>query len=298
MTKVLFSLLLCTCVRAQSPLPLIIDADTANEVDDLFALVRALAEPTFDLRGITSAQFHTSPLATDSTVRESQQINEELLRLMDRRELPHPIGANEPLRNKTEPHISAASTFIVRQAMVMPEGKKLHVAVLGPCTNVASAILQEPRIVSKLHVHYLGFWHTPATNTYNKVEFNSGNDTIAVNLLLDTPDLTLDVMTATTSQHLVFARPRVQSELESWGKLGKYLLDRWNTYDRWWTTEDPEKTQWIMWDVALIEALARPELATLRHFFTPPENTPRGIGIWTEIAVEEMRRDFYKELRK
>ena len=42
-------------------IPLIIDADTANEVDDLFALVRAVGEPKFDLLGITSAQFHTSP---------------------------------------------------------------------------------------------------------------------------------------------------------------------------------------------------------------------------------------------
>ena len=42
-------------------LPLIIDADTANEVDDLFAIVRALLEPTFDIKAINSAQFHTSP---------------------------------------------------------------------------------------------------------------------------------------------------------------------------------------------------------------------------------------------
>jgi len=54
---------------------IIIDADTGNEVDDLFALVGAMASDSFDIKGISSAQFHTSPLASDSTVLESQKIN-------------------------------------------------------------------------------------------------------------------------------------------------------------------------------------------------------------------------------
>ena len=276
-----------------SPLPLIVDADTANEVDDLFALVRAVVEPGFDLRGITAAQFHTSPLATDSTVRESQDINEELLRLLDRTDLPHPIGANGPLPGADRPADSPAARFIVEQALGMPEGERLHVAILGSCTNVASAILLEPRIVPKLSVHYLGFWHTPATNQYVKREFNSGNDTLAVNLLLDTEGLAFEVMTATTSQQLVFNRAVVEERLKGHGGVADYLVDRWDSYTRWWTTQDPEKAHWIMWDVALIEALARPELATRQTFRTPPENTQREIGIYTAIDTAAMQADFW-----
>ena len=66
-------------VLQEDKIPMVIDADTANEVDDLFALVRAINEPKFDLLGVTSAQFHTSPLATDSTVLESQRINEKII---------------------------------------------------------------------------------------------------------------------------------------------------------------------------------------------------------------------------
>ncbi|WP_420459731.1 nucleoside hydrolase [Neolewinella sp.] len=299
-TVFLLALVTCSTPSSKMPntatarLPLIVDADTANELDDLFALVRAVAEPSFDLRGITSAQFHTSPLASDNTVHESQDINEDLLRLLDREDIPHPIGANTPLSDRTTPSPSPAAEFIVQQALRQPAGQKLHLVILGSCTNVASAILLDPRIIPRVSVHYLGFWHDPATNDYNKQEFNSGNDTLAVEVLLDTEGLELDVMTATTSQHLVFNREETERQLKSKGPLAEYLLNRWDTYTRWWTAEDPEKTQWIMWDVAIIEALARPKLATKLGYPTPPENALREIGIYTAIDVPAMKNDFWQ----
>ena len=279
-----------------SPIALIVDADTANEVDDLFALVRAVNEPAFDLRGITSAQFHTSPLATDSTVVESQRINEALMDLLNRGDLPLPLGANGPLTSAAAPRPSPASAFIIREAMQLPADRQLHVVILGSCTNVASAILEEPAIVPRLSVHYLGFWHDPASNTYDKKEFNSGNDTVAVNLLLDTEGLEMEVMSATTSQHLVFDRDTVAARLEGTSALGDYLLNRWDTYDRWWTKADPEKQRWIMWDVAIIEALARPDLARKLNFTTPPENGLREIDIYTDLDTVGMHRDYWRHL--
>jgi hypothetical protein len=47
---------------------LIVDADTANEIDDAFALARALIEPSFQIEGITSAQWHTQEDAPPDTV--------------------------------------------------------------------------------------------------------------------------------------------------------------------------------------------------------------------------------------
>ena len=85
-------------------IPLIIDADTANEVDDLFALVGAMSSERLDIRGISSAQFHISPLASDSTVLESQEINERLVELANRKDIPLPIGSNFPLRSKKQKH--------------------------------------------------------------------------------------------------------------------------------------------------------------------------------------------------
>ena len=294
-TLVLFTIG-CSNQKQFKKLSLIIDADTANEVDDLFALVRAVGAPEFDLLGISSAQFHISPLATDSTVKESQKINEDIMRLLKRNDIPLPLGSNDPLKSKNIPQLSEAAYFIIKKAHEMGKDEKLNLVILGSCTNVASAILLDSTIVPKIRVHYLGFWHNPKSNTYDKKEFNSGNDTLAVNYLLDYPKLDLSVMTATTSQHLVFEKKKVDKELKAKGPLAEYLINRWETYTRWWTSKDPLKERWIMWDVAIIEALAHPEWATKEEFLTPKENRQRNIKIYTDIDTEKMQADYWAHM--
>lgn len=292
--------LLCFGCKKSTPdnrIQIIIDADTANEVDDLYALVYAINEPKFDIVGITSAQFHTSPLATDTTVLESQKINETLLRLMNREDIRLPIGSNVPLASAEKPAVSEAADFIISEAHKTSGEKKLQLVILGPCTNVASAILKDATIIPKIQVNYLGFWHDIETNTYDKKEFNSGNDTLAVAVLLNTKGLDLTVMTATTSQHLKFNKIDVDRNLKGKSDIATYLVNRWENYERWWTKEDPEKQSWIMWDVALIQALAHPKWATKRKFSTPPENTKRDIVIYTTIDVQKMTAAFWKSMQ-
>lgn len=292
---IILSFSLCiTLVNAQTKIPLIIDADTANEVDDLFALVRAINAPEFDLLGITSAQFHTSPLATDSTVVESQKINEKIIELLNNKNIVLPLGANKPLKNNKIAQRSPASNFIIEKAHLQQKNQKLNIVILGSCTNVASAILSDSTIIPKIKVHYLGFWHNPENNSYDKNEFNSRNDSLAVNMLLNNKQLDLSVMTATTSQHLVFSKKIVDKKLKGNGGIADYLVNRWETYKRWWTTKDQKQKKWIMWDLAIIEALAHPEWTQQRLFLTPTENTKRQINIYTKIDVEKMEADFWQ----
>jgi len=277
---------------------LIIDADTANEVDDLFAIVGAIADPKFELLGISSAQFHISPLASDTTALESQKINEEIIELMGITNMPLPLGSNTPMSAEDKPEISAASNFIIAEAHKISAGKKLNIAILGPCTNIASAIIQDSTIIPKLSIHYIGFWHDKESNTYDKKEFNSGNDSIAVNVLLDASGLDFNVMTATTCQHLVFKKTTVDQQLKSKGGIGDYLVKRWETYNRWFDKIDLKKEKWIMWDVAIIEALANPHLAVKETFTTPPENTKRYIEAYTSIEVEVMEKVFWEKINE
>ena len=103
-------------------------------------------------------------------------------------------------------------------------------------------------------------------------------------------------MTATTCQHLVFQKTDVDSHLKDKSAIGDYLINRWETYTRWWTKKDPEKTSWIMWDVAIIEALANPEFSETKQFLTPKENTQRLIDIHTKINVKEMTASFWQHV--
>ena len=282
----------CT-VEQPSGLPIIIDADTANEVDDLYAIVRALKAEELDVKAITSAQFHTSPLATDSTVYESQKINEDIISLMDRADIALPIGANDPMRSATNPASSEASAYIINTARKHSPDDPLHVAILGSCTNMASAVVEAPDIIPNVRVHYIGFWHDTLTQVFDLKEFNSGNDTFAVQVLLDTEGLDFDVMTATTCQHLVLTKDEVDHHLKGNGGISDYLVDRWESYTRWWTEEDPEKKSWIMWDVSIIEALIHPELAEKRPFKAPSNTPSRVIDAYIDIDVPAMIDHFW-----
>ena len=282
----------------QRPRPLIIDADTANEVDDLFAIAYALAEPALEIVGITSAQWHTSPRAPNDTVGLSQQFNEDIVRLMGKTNIPLPEGANIPLVNKSRPQRSEAAEFIIDKGMSTNGDEKLDIVILGPCTNIASAVLLEPRLIDRIVVNYLGFWHDEKNNTWSKREFNSNNDPNAVNVLLDTRGLEFNVMTASTSQHLVFSKENVDRHLKGKGGVADYLVRRWETFDRYWQKEDPEKLQWIMWDVAIIQALATPDLATKKNFETPHDNLSRTISAYTSIDVEGMKKRYWSQIDK
>lgn len=280
----------------EEKLRLIVDADTANEVDDLFAIARALIEPSFQLEGLTSAQWHTQDRAPNDSVGLSQKLNEEIAQLMGVTDIPLAMGANVPMVNTMRPQPSAAARLIIEKAHASPAGEKLVVVTLGPNTNIASAILMDPTIIPKLKVCYIGFWHDVKQNAWSKREFNTNNDPNATDLLLNTYNLDFHVMTATTSQHLVFQKEEVDRHLKGRAGIGNYLVGRWESYDRFWQKTDKEKRNWIMWDVAIIEALAQPNLAKEEVFVTPDDNLKRGIHAYTWIDVEGMKQRYWAAL--
>ncbi len=144
---------------------LIIDADTGNEIDDLYAIVRALVEPSFEIKAVCSAHYHTQKGAPENTVRISQDVNEKILQLMDQRDIPHPLGANAPLPDTATPRPSDAAQTIIHTAHSMKNAEKLNIAVFGPMTNVASAILMDSTIIDKIRVHIMGLLYD-AYNTF------------------------------------------------------------------------------------------------------------------------------------
>ncbi len=280
-----------------SRLPLIIDADTANEIDDIFAIVRALKEPSFQVHGITSSQWHSSPQATENTVSESYLWNKKITDALNV-DVPVLMGSNIPLTHSFRPQPSPASAFIISMARKMENGNKLNIAILGPCTNIASAILEAPDIASRIRCHYIGLWHGREENTWSKREFNTGNDPIALDVLLNHREVEMHIMTASVSKNLVFDKA---TSMKYWGNKDPFfeeVMQRWESFDRYWQAEDPENNLWTMWDVAIIEALADPTTAAQGLFETPHDNRSREIYAYTSIDAEKMKENFWASLGK
>jgi purine nucleosidase len=271
---------------------IIIDADTGNEIDDLYAIARAL-KSDLEIIGLCSAHYRVHDAAPADSVEVSHALNLGLLESARRNDVPAYKGSNNWMGKAwggTEPADSDAARFIIQAAGDVPEGQKLCVAVQGAMTNVASAIALEPSIAERLDVHLMGFRYEPESGIWNKNEFNVRNDLNAADYLLNCRELSLHIMTATTSHCYQYPREKTCRTLRGLGPLQDMLVDRWEEFA-------PASINWIMWDLALIQAIIDPSLATTRRVLTPPENEPREVAIYDTIDVERMMADFFEALR-
>ncbi len=275
-----------------------IDADTGNETDDLYALFRILIEPGVNIAGLSSAHFNNAdlvavekwnqyPTSDIDTVGISQKLNESLLKAMDLPSIPHPLGADRAIGRAwggTDARDSAAARGMIAAVGKLPTGGKLRVVCLGALTNIASALTLDGSIADHITIYLLGTRYDKATRIWNKNEFNIRNDLNAFDLLLDHPTLDLVVMSTNTVRGYQFKKSAMFAALSEAEPAEKMLQDRWEE-------TNPEDQARILWDVALVQAVLRPELATLESAPTPPENTPRSIRAYTRIDVPAMTAD-------
>ncbi len=138
---------------------LILDTDIGTDVDDCLALALILTSPEFHLEGVTCV--YGDVLLRSRMVRK-------LLNLRGRTTTPVFAGATQPLLEllpvywaghegigllddddqALTPEPDHAVDYIVRTVMNNPH--QIHLAAIGPLTNVALALKREPRIAQAL----------------------------------------------------------------------------------------------------------------------------------------------------
>ncbi|MEX0982528.1 MAG: nucleoside hydrolase [Bacteroidales bacterium] len=272
---------------------MIIDSDSGNGIDDLFAISYALVDPKIDILGLTSAHWNFHPDGGDSTVYESQRVNEDLLKHNDRMDIPHPIGANGPTGywGDTKPVPSPAAYFIIGEVEKLEFGKKLNVVTLGAVTNLASAIQMDTTIVPRIRWYGMGLKYDDRKQVWDKNEFNTRNDLDGMDYLLNREGLETHIMTATTAQAFIFEQTETFDLLFFRAPRYTYLVDHWKN-------RFPNDRNRIMWDLALIQAIMNPDLVTEKDIWTPDENFRRRISVYTHIDAEKMKLEYRKLIRK
>ncbi len=300
-----FLLLLITSFTYAQKQKVWLDADTGNEMDDLYAIVRLVKEPSIDLVGLSSAHFNNADLLvfekwngydakTLQPVVESQRINVEILEILDRLDIPHPIGADRQIGwawGQQQYRDSPGAQGIVAAARKLAPGEQLHVLTLGPLTNIASAVMIAPDILPRIKVFCLAASYDPHSRVWNKSEFNVRNDLNAFDYVLDKEGLDLTVMTLDAARPLQFQRENTYERLDESKKIEQLLENRWRE-------QNPQDATRIMWDLALVEAYLKPEWAKLNTAKTPPENTKRKVQVYVHLDEKAMAADFWTVLKK
>lgn len=206
-------------VPAAKQVRVITDTDAKNEADDQFCIVQTLLSPKLDNVGFIGAHFGTASCADsmERSYRELELIFDKM-RFDKTGMLFH--GAPHALPSRHEPVDSEGARLIIREAL-KDDPRPLFVTFLGPLTDMASALLMEPRIADKLTVIWIGGAPYPHGGT----EFNMGNDINAANVVFNSrvpvwqvPKNVYEMMAVSLAELEYRVRPC--------GEIGKYLCDQ------------------------------------------------------------------------
>ena len=204
---------------------MVLDTDTYNEVDDQFALAYSLLSPEkLNVQAIYAAPFDNSRSTGPEDGMEKSY--DEIVRLLGA--LGRPAdgfvlkGSRAFLRDGDTPVDSPAARALVRRAMARPDDDPLYVVAIGAITNIASALLMEPRITSKIVIVWLG-GHPLRYPTAK--EFNLMQDVPAVRVVMDCGAPVVLVPCYGVSSHLLATVPELETFLGRGNALCDALID-------------------------------------------------------------------------
>jgi inosine-uridine nucleoside N-ribohydrolase len=227
---------------------IVLDTDTYNEIDDQFAVVYALLSPEkLSVEGIYAAPFFNHRSTTPGNGMEMSY--DEILRLLDRLDMPSEDlafrGSDGFLVDYEHPYESAAVNDLIERALGSDD--PLYVVAIGALTNIASAILIEPKIIEKIVVVWLGGngLHWPHNN-----EFNLAGDVLASSLVLDCGVPLVLIPCAGVTTHLRTTVCEIEQNVQGQGAIGDYLAQTFKAYN-----EDHFAWSKEIWDVVAIAYL-------------------------------------------
>lgn len=250
--------------RLQIPegrIPIVIDTDTFNEIDDRFALTYALKSPgRLNILSVYAAPYHNENSADPRDGMEKSY--EEIQKIFCKLEI-NPCGllhkgSERYLTGIDEPCKSDAAYDLIEKSSSSAE--PIYVAAIAAATDIASAILLEPEIIRKIVVIWLGgnppYW--PASE-----EFNLSQDILAAKVLFDSGVPLIQIPCMGVSSHLLTTLPELEKHIYGKSSIGNYLTDTFRNM-----TDDHYAWAKEIWDISAIARLINPE-------WVPVKTVPR-----------------------
>lgn len=292
-----------TIPESAYPVPMILDTDTYNEIDDQFALVYALLTPErVDLRGVTAAPFLNS--RSTSPADGMEKSFQEIVRIIELMgfagSVPAFRGATSFLPDRKTPVHSEAVDFIVAEAKRAHErGEKLFVAAIGAITNVASALLVAPEIARDIVIIWLGGHDYEQEINH---EFNLYEDIPAAQIVIDSDAAYVRIPCCHVASVLTNSIEELGRELSDCGEPGRYLFTIFRDF-----VEEHKCVNKVIWDISAVSFLTSPESTEWEivprerlgddSTWLPPADDGRKMLIARKINREALFEDIYTRLR-
>ena len=237
---------------------IVLDTDAYNEVDDQFAIAYALLAPErLNVEAIYAAPFTNSRAATPAEGMERSY--EEIQRVLDALDPPAERfdrgrtyrGAEAYLPAEGPPRSNPAARDLARRGLAERE-RSLFVVALGAPTNVAAALLLEPRLIDRVTVVWLGAQPYSAPQAG---DFNTRQDVRASQLMFDSGVALINVPGFNVSEHLRTSVHELEVYMKGRSPIGDYLFN--NVYEYYLRRRKRPDYPWskVIWDIAAIALL-------------------------------------------
>jgi inosine-uridine nucleoside N-ribohydrolase len=277
----------------QQPTRVILDTDLAmgapgSDIDDGFALALAVADPDLSLELVTT-------VGGNSDVDTSTRLTADLLRVLGRTDVPLVRGAGRPLnpalRHDDLPAPASDGTYAAAEivARVMAEPGELTLVTIGPLTNVALALMLEPRVATAVReIVVMGGVYLEQTNVgWMPGEYNFWCDPDAAQLVLGSgARLRLVGLDVTRRVRLDRADCARLAEGGEFGRMAAEFTEGWISFqERVKPREQLEQGSCALHDPLAVAVVTRPDLVTWQDAHVAVETAGR---VTRGVAVADL----------
>lgn len=230
----------------KKPVPMVLDTDTYNEIDDQFAVVYSLISPELDVQAIYAAPF----LNDRSTSPENgmEKSYEEILRVLGH--LGRSAegfafkGSRKFISDVSKPETSPAAADLIERATKHTPQNPLYVVAVGAIPNVANALLLQPTIASNIVVVWLG---GNGHQWPHQREFNYQQDLKASRVIFDSGVPLVQLPCTPVVTHFATTVPEMERYVGGRGAIGDYLLQIFKDYHK-----DHFAWSKVLWDMTAV----------------------------------------------
>lgn len=252
---------------------IVLDTDTYNEVDDQFAILYALMSPEkINLKAIYAAPFYYPKWNKKSSSPEDGMLKsfDEIMTLLELMNIDSSEfvykGSREFLKDKQTPIKSEAVSHLVELIMGNYTSQNpLYVVSIAAITNIASAILIEPKICDRICVVWLG---GPIHSWNTAREFNLSQDVLATQIVFESNVSLIQFPCFGVTSHLLTSLAELENCLDTTIPAVKKLIDNFRDY-----ANDHFGYNKEIWDIGPIAFLIDPNNFTPSFVIRRPQIT-------------------------
>lgn len=232
--------------KVTEKLNIILDTDTYNEADDQFALSYLIqSQDRFNIEAITIAPYQNdNDLSIEEGIKKSYQ---EVLKICN--------WLNFNTRNKVytgsteyiQDGYNQTNEAVEKIIEIALKNKKTYIMAIGAITNVAMAIIKEPKILDKIEVIWLG-GHSILNKDNN--EFNFRQDVQAVKIVFESKVKLTVIPCKNIASNLKTTIYELEHYLKDKNELCNYLCNRFYNDGK-----HGIQTRRVIWDISVIAYL-------------------------------------------